>query len=351
MKKTLLATAIAGAAFASGAQAATVYNQDGTQVDLYGNIQMVYGSITGSDGESTEQLGDNGTTLGIAAQHQISSDLVAYLKLEMDDFAADEMKNYDDAGDSGDQAYAGLKGNFGDVRVGSYDSIYDDLIHDSIDGAWVFGPSETSDSGETDQIRYASPSFNGFQFMIATNLKGDGEEVGRLDEEPIFDDETGEVIGFTENFTPGDPDGSDQASFVLGTKYTMGPLTLAAAFDDQGTDASGQEGELYGVSAAYALTPEFTLSGKVDIHNSDDGDTDQNLYGVKGNYAYGMGNVYTAVQNVDVDTAAGDDSYTEILMGIDYSLSSSVTFFVEGLMKDRENDAGDFVGTGLLYAF
>ena len=44
MKKTLLATAIAGAAAftAAGAQAATVYNQDGTKLDIYGNVQIVY---------------------------------------------------------------------------------------------------------------------------------------------------------------------------------------------------------------------------------------------------------------------------------------------------------------------
>ncbi|MFO8044957.1 MAG: hypothetical protein R6U30_03705 [Halomonas sp.] len=45
MKKTLLATAIAGAIAATGmmattAQAATVYDQDGTKVDIYGRISM-----------------------------------------------------------------------------------------------------------------------------------------------------------------------------------------------------------------------------------------------------------------------------------------------------------------------
>ena len=44
MKKTLLATAIAGAAAlaATSASAATVYNQDGTKLDIYGNVQLAY---------------------------------------------------------------------------------------------------------------------------------------------------------------------------------------------------------------------------------------------------------------------------------------------------------------------
>ncbi|MGO1886604.1 MAG: porin, partial [Halomonas sp.] len=41
MKKTLLATAIIGALGASAAaQAATVYDQDGTKLDVYGRIAM-----------------------------------------------------------------------------------------------------------------------------------------------------------------------------------------------------------------------------------------------------------------------------------------------------------------------
>ena len=41
MKKTLLATAIVGALGASAAaQAATVYDQDGTRLDIYGRIAM-----------------------------------------------------------------------------------------------------------------------------------------------------------------------------------------------------------------------------------------------------------------------------------------------------------------------
>ena len=62
MKKTLLATAIAGAAAftAEGAQAATVYNQDGTKLDLYGNIQIAYYSVDGG-AETTDEIADNGT--------------------------------------------------------------------------------------------------------------------------------------------------------------------------------------------------------------------------------------------------------------------------------------------------
>lgn len=107
MKKTLLATAIAGAAAfaAAGAQAATVYNQDGTKLDIYGNIQLMYLSEKDVMGERKDEIADNGSTIGFAAEHQIYNGLTGYMKLEMDGYSADEMKV--SGRGSGDTAYIG----------------------------------------------------------------------------------------------------------------------------------------------------------------------------------------------------------------------------------------------------
>lgn len=321
MKKTLLVTAVAASMAATAAQAATVYEQDGAKVDLYGNIQMAYTSATDGNGDSSAALNDNGTTLGISAEREIN-DLVAYLKLEMDDFKADEMKTASDVDDSGDQAYVGLKGGFGDIRIGSYDGIYNNLIDDAIDGAWYAGPTDSPYSGETDQIRYASPVFSGFQVMVASNIKGDGEEAA---------------------------DNADTNSFVFGTQYSMDRLTLAAAYDDLGnSEGTTDFGDSYGVAAHFDLTSTFTLSGKADFFAGDGTNADQTRYGFKGNYNYGSGNVYGALQSVDVDNA---DERTEVMVGASYALSSAVYYFVESTMYDRANDEGDFVSTGLFYSF
>lgn len=342
MKKTLLVTAVAASMAATAAQAATVYEQDGAKVDLYGNIQMAYTSATDGNGDSSAALNDNGTTLGISAEREIN-DLVAYLKLEMDDFKADEMKTANDADDSGDQAYVGLKGGFGDIRIGSYDGIYNNLIDDAIDGAWYLGPTDSPYSGETDQIRYASPVFSGFQVMVASNIKGDGEETAGTS-----------VIGSTQ--TGGDPvlattpgDNADTNSFVFGAQYSMDRLTLAAAYDDLGNrEGTTDFGDSYGVAAHFDLTSTFTLSGKADFFAGDGTNADQTRYGFKGNYNYGSGNVYGALQSVDVDNA---DERTEVMVGASYALSSAVYYFVESTMYDRANDQGDFVSTGLFYSF
>ena len=187
MKKTLLATAIAASLAASGAQAATVYNQDGTKLDIYGNIQIAYYNteaailedseagetvVTGSD--SSDGIADNGTTFGFAAEHVINDGLTGYLKLEFDDIKADEMKTANDATDSGDQAYVGLRGNFGDVRVGSYDQLIDDWIQDPITNNEGFDVSDSTvahgggANQETDKVTYTSPSFSGMQSLTVS---------------------------------------------------------------------------------------------------------------------------------------------------------------------------------------
>ncbi len=225
MKKTLLATAIAASMAATGAQAATVYNQDGTKLDLYGNIQIAYSSTKDAAGDSEDQLADNGSTVGFSGEHMISEGLAGYFKAEFE-HDADEAKT---AGglDTGDQAYMGLKGNFGDVRVGSWDPLIDDWIQDPITNNEFFDVSDSSsrivgtESREGDKVTYTSPSLNGFQFAVGTQYEGDAES---------YADAEADGIDSTE-ITVSDSSGSN-ASFFTGLKYTAGAFSIAAVYDD-----------------------------------------------------------------------------------------------------------------------
>ncbi|WFM72255.1 porin [Halomonas sp. CKK8] len=362
MKKTLLATAIAGALAASGAQAATVYNQDGTKLDIYGNIQIAYfdietavendaGEVVGA--ESRDQIADNGTTFGFAAEHVISEGLTGYLKLEFDDIKADEMKTATDANDSGDQAYVGLKGNFGDVRLGSYDQLIDDWIQDPITNNEGFDVSDstTAHGGganqETDKVTYTSPSFSGFQFAVGTQYKGDAEQ---------------------ENI-----DDSSSASAFGGVKYTAGAFSIAAVYDNlenlQYTDTD--TGEVDSVGNQYGITAQYTvdtlrLSAKVERFDSDieDGD-DTNFYALGARYGYGNGDIYAAYQYVDVgagtflseldeslqDEQDRDETYNEVILGANYNISDAMYVWSEYAMYDREFDEKDALGVGVTYLF
>ncbi|MDR5873785.1 porin [Vreelandella gomseomensis] len=355
MKKTLLATAIAGAAFASGAQAATVYNEDGTKLDLYGNIQIAYYSINDANGDAQDGIQDNGTTFGFAAEHAITRDLTGYLKLELDDIKADEMATATDDSDAGDTAFVGLKGNFGDVRLGSYDQLIDDWIQDPITNNEGFDVSDsTSAHGngadqQTDKVTYTSPSFGGVQFAVGTQYKGD-----------------------VDSADSGVDQGSSNASFFGGAKYTAGAFSIAAVYDNlDNTVYADANGDVDSVGDQYGITGQYTidtlrLSAKVERFDSDISDGDStNFYAVGARYGYGNGDIYGAYQYIDVGSGTflseldeslqgdqdRDETYNEVILGATYNISDAMYTWVEGALRDKPNDEGDGVGVGVTYLF
>ncbi|OAZ99125.1 porin [Halomonas sp. G11] len=367
MKKTLLATAIAGTMAASGAQAATIYNEDGTKVDLYGNIQLAYSDREDGAGEREDQLADNGSTVGINASHMISRDLTAYMKAEWE-HDADEAK-VEDGIENGDQAYVGAKGSFGDLRVGSWDPVIDDWAQDKITNNEFADVSDSStdvagfvsnltgdDSAidrEGDKVQYMSPSLNGFDFALGFQYKGEAETESGQDQ-----NSSGYVTQ------------DNEAAFFGGARYTIENLQLAAIYDsldnytlENATTGEKAEADAYALSAVYGLGAT-TLAAKYERTNlelgSDDGEVDR--YGVSARHGFNFGDVYAGYQYVDADNAASvvdsgytgttsDESFNEFLIGANYGISDNMYVWAETGVYDREEDAKDFVATGVVYSF
>ncbi len=383
MKKTLLATAVAGALGASAgiAQAATIYNQDGTQLDLYGNIQIAYKSVDNIDGNSEDELFDNGSTIGFSGQHIINPGLTGYFKAEFEHQADEAKTNGGLSG--GDQAYLGLKGNFGDARVGSWDPLIDDWVQDPISNNELLDVTDsTSDLGnvygedygldssadrEGDKLQYVSPSLGGLQFAVGAQYNGDGDDT--------FNDAN------KANYESQD----SNASFFGGVKYTAGAFSIAGVYDDldnydlRGTNGNEDiEAKAYGLNAQYTMNT-LRVSGKVENTDVDYAGENGDImrYALGARYGYGFGDVYGSYQYVDADkevaavanpsgytdtdgghivadlggTYDGDDSFNEFVLGATYNLSPAMYTFIEYAQYDRENDFGDGVTVGALYSF
>ncbi|MDV6317525.1 porin [Chromohalobacter sp. HP20-39] len=380
MKKTLLATAVAGAigASAGAAQAATVYNEDGTQLDIYGNVQIAYKSIDQADGDTEDELFDNGSTIGFSGQHVINPGLMGYFKAEFE-HQADEEKIGDGLSD-GDQAYLGLKGNFGDARVGSWDPLIDDWIQDPISNNEYFDMTDSSsDLGnvyggdgldvsadrEGDKVQYMSPSFGGLQFAVGAQYKGDAE--GEFNGDPDAD-----------NYLTGYENQGSNAAFFGGVKYTVGAFSIAGVYDSldnyelrNTTNGDELSTEAYGVNAQYTMDA-LRVSAKVentDVKYAGEGG-DIMRYALGARYGYGFGDVYGSYQRVDADeevafvanpsgvaisggavTYSGDNTFNEFALGATYNISPAMYTFVEYAQYDRTNDAGDGVAVGAVYSF
>ncbi|TKD63063.1 porin [Cobetia marina] len=346
MKKTLLATAIAGAAAlaATSASAATVYNQDGTKLDIYGNVQLAYGYVDQLGGDPESELGDNGSTFGAKGEHKINDDIVGYFKAEWE-YDADEAKGGSNGLNGGDQAYVGAKGSFGDARIGSWDQLMDDWIQDPISNNEYFdltdsssnisdGTDTSAQTREGNKLQYMSPVMGGLQFAVGSNFEGDGED---------------------ENVTD-----SNQASFFAGAKYTVGGFSVAGVYDnlDQFEATNGSDiGDQYGITGQYTVDA-LRIAVKAERFAGEEDDTDVDYYGIGARYGYGMGDVYGGYQYVDAEDNStlasdngGDDSFNEFNLGVTYNISSAMYTYIEYAQYDRSGDAGDGAAVGIYYGF
>ncbi len=311
MKKTLVALAVSSVAASSMTAFAA---DDTTKFDTYGNIQLVYAN---SDDDGSE-LTDNGSTFGFQGSTAISQGLTGFFKYELE-ADADEKDGDVDLGL--DQAFVGLKGGFGKVQVGSFDSVYNNAIQDGLDQFEYIGISGNSLTDEGDTIAYFSPSFNGFEVHASAQVKGSADD--SVDDTDATSSDNGTA-----------------ATLVL--KYSVDALTLAAGYDDRNTTRGNVE-PTYGLSASLQVSPALSIGAKFE-----DTKDEATRFGLSTRYAYGMGDLYASYQMVESDVA-GEDDYDDYGIGATYNLASNMYVYAEYAQQDADED--QVVATGATYLF
>ena len=118
MKKSILALAVASVAMSSVASAATVYDKDGTSLEMYGRVQAVVYSNHASD----NSYGDTGLTatgrLGFNMRTQLNDSIAAFANAEWD------VADGNGADDSFDvrRLYVGTDfGTYGKLQAGRFE--------------------------------------------------------------------------------------------------------------------------------------------------------------------------------------------------------------------------------------
>jgi len=301
MKKSIIAIAVSSAALAS----VSVHAAEGSTVDVYGNIQYAL-----TDTDSGSEFADNGSTFGFKGETLINDDLTAFFKYELEADA-------DEKGDVEvglDQAFVGLKGGFGKVQVGTFDSIYNNAIQDSVDQFEVLGFTSNDTTTEGDTIAFFSPSMNGLELQASVQVKGDADDEAR-----------------------------DGSAATLVAKYSVDALSLAAGYDSLENDAD--DTETVGLSVGYQASPALSLTAKFETTT----DT-QDALGLAARYGYGAGDLYASVQSISPES--GDD-YNEYGAGVTYSLASNVYVYGEvGSFENASNsDTDTQTAVGVYYGF
>lgn len=245
MKKTLIATAIAGAmSFTAVAQAAEV------NYDLYGSLRVAAVNVDGGELD----IADNSSRIGIKATTELNSGITALVRFET--YANTESGAFGSP-DKGRLAYIGATGDFGTVTAGrQWTPQY----------LWTSGKVDILDVGSNPTHDYKIAGRQGNTFAYITPDMGGFQAAAVL----VARDGAGVDLGNT---------GDDADAYNLAAHFTAGGFSVGvASLMYQGT----VDENYTSVAASYTMGDLY-----VAAEATDNGLADENTFEVAGSYAMG----------------------------------------------------------------
>lgn len=331
MKKTLAALIVTAFA-ASAANAAVVYDNEGTKVELNGSLRLimekadkkVYNAANQSTKKANSALRNAGSRFGITVKHNLDNDFYALGRLE---FRFDDTDSRDKFGRLyAKRAYVGLGSKAtGDITFGRQVTIADELVQAN-DYEYGFIPKEEYIPKDgTGVVRYDYKGIEGLQLSANYNFGQKNNEKGKA-----LDPAIKNAFGFGALYTAGDLD----ARFAYGH----------TSFE---TDASYKH-RLDGFLASLGYKfGDFTLTGDFGYGHEKLDDAKVNKFYVSPGFAYQVVPASKVYGNYLYERAKGESDKVKthgFLLGADYKLHKQVVLFVEGkyvTAKKYTNDAYD----------
>ena len=164
MKKTVIALAIAAFAATGAANAATVYNQDGTKVELGGSARIFLGKL------GKDQRGDlvnDGSRIKVNASHTLDNGLSAFVGYETR-FKDKQKENQEGSGTTfgnivTNKLFVGFGfENVGKLSFGRQATTADDVLGDGL--YYRSGKLNPLTTSADKSIKFRSADFEGFSF-------------------------------------------------------------------------------------------------------------------------------------------------------------------------------------------
>ena len=331
MKKTLAALIVSAFA-ASAANAAVVYDNEGTKVELNGSLRLimekadkkVYNAANQSTKKANSALRNAGSRFGITVKHNLDNDFYALGRLE---FRFDDTTSRDKFGRLyAKRAYVGLGSKAtGDITFGRQLTIADDLSQ-AVDYEYGFIPkSEYIPTAGTGVVRYDYKGIEGLQLSANYNFGQTNNEKGK----PL---------------NPG-----IKNAYAVGALYTAGDLDARLAYGHTNFETGASYAHrLDGVLASLGYKfGDFTLTGDFGYGHEKLDDAKVNKFYVSPGFAYQVVPASKVYGNYLYERAKGESDKVKthgFLLGADYKLHKQVVLFVEGkyvTAKKYTNDAYD----------
>jgi raw score 10.29 len=331
MKKTLAALIVTAFA-ASAANAAVVYDNEGTKVELNGSLRLIlekadakkYDAAGNSTKTANSALRNAGSRFGITVKHNLDNDFYALGRLE---FRFDDTTSRDKFGRLyAKRAYVGLGSKAtGDITFGRQLTIADDLSQ-AVDYEYGFIPkSEYIPTAGTGVVRYDYKGIEGLQLSANYNFGQTNDEKGN----PL---------------KPG-----IKNAYAVGALYTVGDLDARLAYGHTNFETGASYAHrLDGVLASLGYKfGDFTLTGDFGYGHEKLDDAKVNKFYVSPGFAYQVVPASKVYGNYLYERAKGESDKVKthgFLLGADYKLHKQVVVFLEGkyvTAKKYVNDSYD----------
>ena len=328
MKKTLAALIVTAFA-ASAANAAVVYDNEGTKVELNGSLRLimekadkkVYNAANQSTKKANSALRNAGSRFGITVKHNLDNDFYALGRLE---FRFDDTDSRDKFGRLyAKRAYVGLGSKAtGDITFGRQLTIADDLSQ-AVDYEYGFIPkSEYIPTAGTGVVRYDYKGIEGLQLSANYNFGQTNDEKGN----PL---------------KPG-----IKNAYAVGALYTVGDLDARLAYGHTNFETGASYAHrLDGVLASLGYKfGDFTLTGDFGYGHEKLDDAKVNKFYVSPGFAYQVVPASKVYGNYLYERAKGESDKVKthgFLLGADYKLHKQVVVFLEGKYVTKKEYVAD----------
>ena len=331
MKKTLAALIVSAVA-ASAANAAVVYDNEGTKVELGGSLRLImekadkkeYDRANHSTKKANSALRNAGSRFGVKVKHNLDNDFYALgnLELRFDDTASRDKFG----GAYAKRAYVGLGSqSVGEIKFGRQLTIADDLSQAN-DYEYGFIPKgDYIPTSGTGVVRYDYKGIEGLQLSANYNFGQKNDEKGKALDPAI------------------------KNAFALGALYTAGDLDARFAYGHTNLETNATykhrvDGFLASLGYKFG---DFKLTGDFGYAHVKFDDAKTNKFYVSPGFAYQVtpaSQVYGNYLYERVKGEADKDKTHGFLRGADYKLHKQVVLFVEGkyvTTKEYVNDSYD----------
>ena len=331
MKKTLAALIVSAFA-ASAANAAVVYDNEGTKVELNGSLRLIlekadakkYDAVGNSTKTANSALRNAGSRFGITVKHNLDNDFYALGRLES---RFDDTESRDQFGSLyAKRAYVGLGSKAtGDITFGRQLTIADDLSQAN-DYEYGFIPKgKYIPTSGTGVVRYDYKGIEGLQLSANYNFGQTNNEKGK----PL---------------NPG-----IKNAYAVGALYTAGDLDARLAYGHTNFETGASYAHrLDGVLASLGYKfGDFTLTGDFAYGHEKFDDEKTNKFYVAPGFAYQVLPASKVYGNYLYERVKGENTKDKthgFLLGADYKLHKQVVLFVEGkyvTTKEYVNDTYD----------